>query len=104
MIISNYPKILLRGVDIASIIASDDSPRAEILISDGNCITKISSEMGNSQHRSKIDYSGEDVKFSINPEFLREMIGHSSELVVTEGRIKLETDNYKFVVALYSEE
>jgi DNA polymerase III sliding clamp (beta) subunit (PCNA family) len=95
------PKDILEGLDITSIFADDSSPSVEILISANICTIRVSSDAGKISHKSKIKYKGEDISFRINPEFLKEMMKHSTTLTVCDTKIKLETENFATVTALF---
>ncbi len=96
------PSNIAEGVDIASIFISDITPSVKISISKGFVIAEISSDAGKIRHRSKIKYKGDDIQFQINPGFLKDMMNHSTDLVIAEDRLKLETDTFSFATALYS--
>lgn len=99
----NLPKNILEGVDLASIFADTSDPTINIGISKGFVIVSVQSDSGTFKFRAKIKYTGEDVSFKINPEFLKQMMLHSSSIVISEDKAKLETDDKSFsiVTALY---
>lgn len=97
----NLPQDILEGMDIASIFAEDSDPSINIKISKGNIIISVKSDAGTIQHRSKIDYDGDDISFIINPSFLKQMMTHSSSIIVAKDKARLETDNFRLVTALY---
>lgn len=99
----NLPSDILEGVDIASVLVSDD-PAIQFKISKGFCHISVQSEAGTMKFRSKIDYNGKDVSFTINPDFLKQMMEHSSSITVSNKMAKLHTDdeNFSMVTALYA--
>lgn len=94
------PKSLIEGMDIASVFTDDLAPQTEINISKGVCIISVKSDSGTIKYRSKIDYSGSDIVFRINPDFLKEMMAHTSSIIVHKDKVRLETDNFALVTAL----
>jgi len=98
----NLPKDILTGIDITSILADQLDPFITIKISNDSCIISGKSEAGKVQHKSKIDYTGKEISFEINPDFIREMMSHSSSIVISKERAKLQTDSdFSLVTSLY---
>jgi len=96
-------KDIIKGVDITSILADKLDPFVTIKIIDGVCNIVGKSEAGKIQHRSKIDYKGKEISFTINPEFLKEMMSHSSSIIISKERAKLQTDTgFTLVTSLYA--
>lgn len=98
----DLPKDILEGVDIASIFMDSDDSAINFNIKDNICIISIKSDNGKIQHRSKIKYKGKEIAFSINPDFLREMMQYSSTITLGKDKIKLQTENgYSLLTALF---
>jgi hypothetical protein len=95
---------ILEGADIASIFVDSMEPVITIKISKGKCIVSIKSEGGGSQHRSKINYEGADIQFNLNPDFLREMLQHSTTITIDDEstKAKLSTENFTLMTSLRS--
>lgn len=99
------PDNIIEGMDITSIFADDSDPVVNVTISKGFVIISVTSDAGNVKYRSKIDYTGEEITFAINPEFLKKMMAHSSMITISDAKARLETDDKQFslVTALYGE-
>ena len=93
---------ILEGADIASIFVDTMEPVVTIKISKGRCIVSVKSEGGGSQHRSKIAYEGADIEFNLNPDFLREMLTHSTTITIDDesSKAKLSTENFTMMTSL----
>lgn len=74
--------------------------RVGITISDGTLEITSRKETGWYRERKKLDYKGSPVSFDIHPKFLSEVLERTHTITVGSGRLKLEVDNIKFVVAL----
>jgi len=70
-------------------------------ISNNTVLLSVKSDGGKIMHRSKIKYSGEDINFEINPEFLTEMMKHTSSIILGKDKAKLKTENFSLLTALY---
>lgn len=100
----NLPSNILEGMDLTSVLVDQSDPFVTVTISNGICVVTGKSESGKIQHRSKIDYKGKEISFVINPNFLKEMMSHTSSITVAAERAKLKTENnFTLVTALYSE-
>lgn len=101
--IVNLPQELLEGMDITAIVTDKLDPSITIKITNGLCNIIGESEAGKVHYRSKIDYNGKEISFTINPDFLKEMMSHSSQIVISKERAKLQTDsNFTLVTSLFS--
>ncbi|MCP4373937.1 MAG: hypothetical protein GY797_38410 [Deltaproteobacteria bacterium] len=93
---------ILEGADIASIFVDTMEPVISVKITKGKCIVSVTSEGGGSQHRSKLVYEGPDIEFNLNPDFLREMLAHSTTITVDDDstKAKLSTENFTMMTSL----
>lgn len=98
----SFPKEIIEGMDITSIFADDIQPTVKIIIEKEFCKISVKSESGSAQYRTKIKYSGKPITFSINPEFLKQMMTYSSSIIVKNDKARLETNNFALVTALYN--
>ena len=96
----DLPKDILEGMDIASVFVDNSDPSVKIKIAKGFCNVLIKSESGSAEYRSKIAYSGPEIIFSSNPEFIKQMMSHSTSIVIGDSKAKLNTDNFSLVTAL----
>ncbi len=97
----DLPSSLTDGIDLTSVLMDADDPSMNFKISNNVVILSIKNENGKSMHRSKIKYSGADIDFAVNPEFLKEMMKHSSSLILGKDKAKLKTENFSLLTALY---
>jgi len=97
----DLPKEIIDGIDIASIIISDIEPMITVNIKNKVLLINVKSESGKITHKTKVDYDGEEVQFSINPSFLKEMMTYSSKITIADDKMKLETSNFSLLTSLY---
>ena len=97
----DLPSNLTEGTSIASIFTDDKMPTVILDITPGVCMVSVTAEKGSSKFRTKIDYDGKPLKMAINPEFLNQMLMHSTKISVTEGKVKLVTKDFILCTALY---
>lgn len=50
------------------------------------------------------DYDGEELSFTVNPEFLREVLEHATIMKIGNSAVKLEHVNFSHVLILHTEE
>jgi hypothetical protein len=101
------PKDLTDGINIVEIFVDSMSPYINISFKKHECRLSISSSYGDIEYSAKIKkYKGKEVKFSINPEFLKSMIKHTTKMLLSKDneKLKLETKEYSMLVALYGSE
>jgi DNA polymerase III sliding clamp (beta) subunit (PCNA family) len=92
---------IIDGIDLTSVLADSSVPVIDVKIVKGSCIISIDSDSGKIQHKSKVDYKGKEINFIINPNFLKEMISHSTSIIVGEDKAKLETENKFSMLTLF---
>ena len=97
----NLPKEILDGLDIASVFIDDDNPSVSISLRKGACRIYKDSEGGLVDYREKVKYNGDSINFNINPAFLKEMLTHSTTLIVSDDKVRLESGSFIMVTALY---
>jgi len=96
------PSDIIEGVDITSIFMNAVDSAINFKIKDNLCIISIESDNGKVQHRSKLKYKGDEIAFAINPDFLREMMTHSSTITLSDDKAKLQTENgFELLTALF---
>lgn len=100
----NLSSNMLEGMNLTSVLIEQENPFVTIKIAKGFCNIFGKSDAGKIQHRSKIDYKGKkEISFIINPEFLKEMMSHSSSITVSKERAKLQTDSdFSLLTSLYA--
>ena len=97
----NLPKEILEGINLTSILAGDSNPAIKFKIAKGFCMLSSNSDAGTITHRSKIKYNDEEINFTINPDFLKQMMSHSSTITVGEDKAKLQTGNSFSLLTLF---
>lgn len=95
-------KDVLTGIDLASVLTDIATPIINIKIEKGFCILSVKSDNGKILHRSKVNYKGNPINFMINPNFLKEMINHSTSLIVGSDKAKLKTDKFSLLTLFFS--
>jgi DNA polymerase III sliding clamp (beta) subunit (PCNA family) len=98
----DLPKEIIEGIDIASILADVNDKAINIKIAKNAVILSAKSDGGKIMHRSKIDYDKEEINFSINPDFIKEMMKHNSHVSIGEGKAKLQTESFSLLTAFYN--
>lgn len=96
----DLPRELLEGLDIAAIFSDKDEPTVEITIRQDICRIYKHTPSGEVDYRKKINYKGSEIKFTVNPEFLKEMLNHSTEILVSSDKAKLVSGDFTLVVSL----
>lgn len=94
------PTSILEGAEIASVFKSEERPTITIEIEKGSIKISIKSESGGCKQKSKLKYDGKPLKFTINPDFLKEMMNHSTTIIVNGDKAKLTTENFTLVTSL----
>lgn len=94
---------LVRGLDVSEIFIDEFNSSVNLAFSKGKCIVTTSSDAGEMKYRSKTDYSGEEFNFSVSPEFLLEMLNHSTTLKHDKDKISIKSGDFKIVTALFGE-
>lgn len=98
------PQDITEGTDLASIFTSEtEQPSIAINIQNNKCILKVSTDGGGLTFSTDIKYKGDKVQFTINPDFLLEMMKYSTSITFAEGKAKLETESFSLLTSLYEE-
>lgn len=92
------PDTLIKGIDITTILADAIDPVIVFKLSNGKILLSAKSDSGTIDYKAKISYKGENITIIINPIFLKEMLAHSSSIVIGEDKVKLKTDDEKFAL------
>lgn len=98
-----FPDDTKAMIDKASIFTGADSGSNEaIVVSVTKSHMKVKGEgdVGWIEETSRVRYKGDDVTFSINPSFLKAIIGHSKKAEIGDGRLKFIGDGFVHVVCL----
>jgi DNA polymerase III sliding clamp (beta) subunit (PCNA family) len=98
-----FPKRTKGMLDRASVFAttefSQDS-QVEVTVKDGTMMIHGKGEGGWFKEKSKVEYKGKEVKFTVNPDFLSQMLDILDEATVGENSLKLEGEGFVHVVSL----
>ncbi len=94
------PASITEGLDITAIIMDSAMPYIKITLKNGACYISATSDEGTIKHRSKIDYAGRDLSFSINPDFLKEMMKHSAEITLSDSMARIESGSFIMITSL----
>lgn len=71
-----------------------------ISITENKIVLKASKDTGWFREWKKIKYTGEPLRFDVNPQFLQQMLEKTRKVEICENRMKLETGEASFVVSL----
>lgn len=95
---------IVEGIELATIfVDSDDDKKIVVSLKKGQVRIFKENESGSNEFREEMDYDGPDISFSINPDFLKEMLSHSTTIKVGTDRAKLTSGNFTMVTALYGD-
>lgn len=88
------------GIDIASVLKNEENPFIKVSVEENKCTISVKSAMGSMKHSTEIKYKGEEVSFVIHPEFLKEMMAHSTTIIVDKVKAMITSGDFKIVTAL----
>jgi hypothetical protein len=75
-------------------------PYIKITLKNEACYITASSDEGTIKHRSKIDYNGNDLSFSINPAMLKDMMKYSAEITISDSMARIESGSFIMITSL----
>lgn len=91
---------MIADLDISEIFNTEFDSSVMIKLKDNHCYITATSEAGEMYAKPKIDYTGKEIKFYINPTFLTEMLNHSTTIIYNENSIRLQNEDFVIVTAL----
>ena len=97
------PKGIMDGVDVASVFTEDTDDAITVTIKKGKYRIYKESDAGKVDFRDSIDYNGQDIFFKINPNLLREMLNHSTNVTIGVRSARLSSDNFLLVTSLFGD-
>jgi hypothetical protein len=97
------PQGILDGVDVAAVFTETEDDPITVTIKKGKYRIYKESDAGKIDFRDTIDYKGQDITFKINPNLLKEMMKHSTNVVIGVRSARLEADNFMLVTSLFGE-
>lgn len=97
------PKNVLDVLDISEIFIDEFNSSVNLNMKKGMCFITTKSDSGSMQSKFKIDYSGDELSFSVSPVFLMKMLTHSSSIHHDEDKISIVNDNFVIVTALFGD-
>jgi len=74
-----------------------------VKLTDGELIVESNGEHGWFKQRTKIGYKGEPVTFSVQPDFLRDMLAIMTECELAEDRLKISGNGFGHIVCVQRE-
>jgi hypothetical protein len=95
-----FPSTIVNNIDIASLIADTNYPIINITIENNTCLMRAHSDSGSIFYKTKIKYNNKQIKFSVNPNFLKDMLISNSPLIISKDKAKIETDNFSLLTML----
>jgi hypothetical protein len=96
---AKFPKGLDDALDRAGVFSSEapEGNLVEVTLSDGRLRVKGKGPSGWYEERRKADYSGDQVRFLIDPKLLLEISRRSNKCVVGAGKITVDTGKFRYV-------
>jgi hypothetical protein len=93
---------LVRCVKAAEVFSSQNSDNNEVMIDLSDEIATVEAQGESGWYCAGIptDYGGEPVRFSIGPKLLVELAKEKRECILSSERLKIETPEYEYIVAL----
>lgn len=97
------PETLIKGVDLASIFTDDTDPSINVTIKNNVCRIFKKSQGGNIDFKESIDYpSDKEINFNIIHQLLREMMSHSTDIILSDSKSKLHNGGFTLVTTFYT--
>jgi len=101
----DLPSELLNGIDLASVFTNDgNAPHLKIKIEKNLCKLEVQTDEGKLKYSAPVDYNLDLIDFTINPDFLKEMIKFATTITFVEGKAKLETKTFAVLTAFFSKD
>lgn len=100
------PKSMPAMLERAGIFASSQFAQDEqvtITMKEGKVIVLGKGASGWCKERAKVDYTGAEVCFVVNPSFLKDTLSLDLQMVVSESKLKLSGGNFVHVVYLIAQ-
>jgi DNA polymerase III sliding clamp (beta) subunit (PCNA family) len=99
----SLPSELLQVVETVGVLSEGDfdlDKRIEICIKRRNIICKSSKDSGWIEKRISFDYKGEELTFSANPIFLKQILEKTTQVTLAEDRALFTSGSFSHVMAL----
>lgn len=100
-----FPKTLIEILDRAEIFSKRDyslDESVEIHLENKKIKIKSSSDVGWFEEKSRIDYTGDPITFSIAPYLLKDILTQTTTGILTKSVLLFEGDNWKYLSILKS--
>lgn len=94
------PKNLKEIIDRSSIMTDEDEDLITLFFSNGKLICKGSGTNGSYEEESKIIYKGPDIKITVNPIFLSQILPLIKSVILGDNRLLFEGDGFSHVLAI----
>jgi DNA polymerase III sliding clamp (beta) subunit (PCNA family) len=94
-----FPKGIKEALD-RSRVMQDNMNEVHITLKKGVVKIRTEKDGGWYEERQKIKYNGEDISFTVNIDFLAEILGKTSDVIFGDGKIKIEKENFHFVICI----
>ena len=102
--IGRFPKSIVQALERAQVMQGDDTfNSAHVTLKKG--LVKIRTEKNDGWYEEKkaIKYSGKPISFTVGLDFLKEILTRTSRVIFGETKIKIEKDNFHFVIVIEPE-
>lgn len=100
------PEGTIKAIKLSSIFAEgdfDSNKRILITIGDGELVCKGEKESGGIEVKTKIDFKGKPVSFTINPFFFSQILSHISTVVLSKNTLLFKSGSFKHLISLFED-
>jgi DNA polymerase III sliding clamp (beta) subunit (PCNA family) len=98
------PKELQSVLSLIKIVVEDAvdiiDQKVEIIIKKNQITCRGEGKIGWAEQDIPCSYKGKDIKFSVNPLFLTQILNKSTKVIIGEGKALFELDNFKHIMVL----
>ncbi|MHA1344932.1 MAG: hypothetical protein ACTSO3_00895 [Candidatus Heimdallarchaeaceae archaeon] len=99
--IGRFPKGIIQTLERSQVMRGNDGLGvAHITLKKGIVIIKTSKENGWYEEKSPARYSGKPISFIVSVDFLKDILSKTLNIIFGESKIKIEKDNFHFVIVI----
>jgi DNA polymerase III sliding clamp (beta) subunit (PCNA family) len=97
----NFPKNITDIIDRAAVFTEND---VDVLLKDKLITISSQSDTGKFKEEANAAYDGEDIKFSITPGLLRDILTETQHCLYNGSVLKFEGENWVYVSSVIARE
>lgn len=101
------PKQIGESVDRAQVFSSEEGivqNQIRVMLSEGRLSVKGEGASGFYEERTKMEYSGPDISFLIEPKLLMEIVKRSDSCTISKEKIKVETPQFVYLACMFGDD